>query len=719
MLNSDFTGTMNDVSGPGPARPARALPARNMWRGGAATLLRPMLVAAAWILLTASLITERRTFASAPMPAPAPAAPQQLATEHPPPVEQVRAAHAMVRAWLDRFATPSLSSPESHVAIDRASAVCVILRRHGRAMGVGIDASGDDLMLRRAVGRAMNQTLADPALQALASTLRRADADDAEPAQTQPDPRDDVDLPRLDPEAEARIEALRADLGRSLTLEIEVAGELIPLVGRTLRQMSSKIESGVDGLAIRREQQWSHQFASHLRVTNTLAEPEHLLRNLAISAGMAMSELGGDIGARNDVSFYRFRGVNLAQASPEGPAVELFRGDVLVNIEDVTRENLAHLADGIAQHMLANLWPDPPAPPPGQPPLPRLPMGARGDYSPTADQHQPDFAPPMEQALCAWALLRYAQCEDVDRAQAGNASAAAVHLLRDLAEVHPRELDPRDDPGACAVMLYIVADSPSALSDAMIGELAQTAAQRVFASFDSAGETADFRWRLRGEGEDGADDSQPLSPLAQAMLAGAMARLRAANVEVQGLALPSVDAIRQAIAAAWASVNDANRVALLPWLGWALNDLSRASGRPLEHADDLRRMIEALQRLRITADAQANPENLDVDGGFVLTAETDGQPRPSAQSLRPALWLARALRDERLVPPEQSADAWAGHLRTMRFVMQLAVSKSQAAMFRNPGRTEGGVCASVIDSRQPVAAQALGLVTAVETLQAW
>ena len=51
--------------------------------------------------------------------------------------------------------------------------------------------------------------------------------------------------------------------------------------------------------------------------------------------------------------------------------------------------------------------------------------------------------------------------------------------------------------------------------------------------------------------------------------------------------------------------------------------------------------------------------------------------------------------------------------------MQLAANEVQAAMYRDSGRTRGGVFTSAWDSRQPVAAQALGLLVAVETLQAW
>ena len=56
------------------------------------------------------------------------------------------------------------------------------------------------------------------------------------------------------------------------------------------------------------------------------------------------------------------------------------------------------------------------------------------------------------------------------------------------------------------------------------------------------------------------------------------------------------------------------------------------------------------------------------------------------------------------------------HLATIRFLMQLTVRETSAWSLQNPARAMGGVRAAVWDADQPVAAQALGLLTAVETL---
>ena len=204
-------------------------------------------------------------------------------------------------------------------------------------------------------------------------------------------------------------------------------------------------------------------------------------------------------------------------------------------------------------------------------------------------------------------------------------------VLRDLANVHQREVDPGDDPGACAVLLYIAADSPSIIGDPMIGELVHSAAVRVFRSFDAG---SGFRWTLKAEGAGMV--GQPLWPVSQAMLAGATARVLASKVD--GLAPPPPEVIAKAIESAWSSVNPANRVALLPWSGWAMRDLSAATGQPMLHIADLQQVMKALDQSRALSEP-SNPDSPapDLDGGFALTAERSERPKPTAQSLRPTM----------------------------------------------------------------------------------
>src|SRR5262245_30874468 len=131
---------------------------------------------ATWVLLLAAS-------AGAGTPAPAP-----------PDAADVVRAYQAARQWVDDFKVPDPEEPAARVPIAGSHGVCLVLRQAGRVIATGTDASGDDLMLRRATARALGEVLADPAVAAL--------------------PREMV-----------------TSSGSGLLVELEVAGHLSPLLG--------------------------------------------------------------------------------------------------------------------------------------------------------------------------------------------------------------------------------------------------------------------------------------------------------------------------------------------------------------------------------------------------------------------------------------------------------------------------------------------------------
>ncbi|MHC4591056.1 MAG: hypothetical protein ACYTAQ_17505, partial [Planctomycetota bacterium] len=104
--------------------------------------------------------------------------------------------------------------------------------------------------------------------------------------------------------------------------------------------------------------------------------------------------------------------------------------------------------------------------------------------------------------------------------------------------------------------------------------------------------------------------------------------------------------------------------------------------------------------------------------GLALTG--GGRPAATAQTLRPAAYLAWMVRQPDLTPPAGEAEAALDRvLSTARFVMQLSVREPSLWAYRNPGRALGGIRAAPWDCDQPVPAQALGLVFAAETLASY
>jgi hypothetical protein len=569
--------------------------------------------------------------------------------------------------------------------IANSTGVCIVLRRSGRVLGIGTDVAADDLMMRRAAAQAMSQVLSDQALQGMFARLE-SDKDN--------------------PNRQRDIEQLQREIGRSISIELEVAGKLAPLIGQSLEQMARKLDPGIDGAAMRVNQTWRFAFPSELRSSNTNTEPERMLESLVLMSSFPLRDVR-TISQRSDVGIYSFRSTTLSQSGPDRLPQQLFRGDTIVPQAAVTREAVAALADGIARHLIESMWPEPAQDESGTRLHQPQPVGLMGDYQVVSDQHQPLFAPPLDQALAAFALHRYAKIPECDDSTAGLAMHHALRIMRELAQVTDREIDPLSQPLACAAIVYAVSELPALRTDPVVGPLFRNASQIVVNSISESGafRTADM-----------SDKPSAVPPMSQAMLAGALVRLLSMNED--SLARLDREMVRSALDAAWASAPKPQLVDLLPWIGWAEAEFARFTGAPLGHEEDVRLLLDMIEQSWIGGD-RSGP--LDLHGGMAFVSSTlsaDSSPRATSQTLRPAAWVCSVPGDPLYAPVVASpAKLKEGNLATMRFLMQLTLRDPAPVPLRNPKRAIGGVRQSPWDSTQPVAAQALGLLAAAEHLK--
>ena len=563
-----------------------------------------------------------------------------------PDAADVVAAYLAARAWVDNFDLPAPTDRAATVAIGDASGVCVILRHGGRVIGIGTDTAGDGLMVRRATGRALSEVLGDPAVAAL--------------------PAGQV-----------------AGTGRALTLQLEVAGSLVPLRGRTFADIAGQLDPGLDGVAIRRGEQLAMLFPARVRANNTAGRLERLLPALAVDVGLAVMPLP-ELARRFDVSLYRFRTIDLAQATPRGQPFQRTRGDVLVLDEAVTRASIEQLARGIADHLTESFA------------QVGDPVGLMGTYRPSSDRYKPLIAPPLEQALAAWALTRYGGLPNLDAETAAQVHGLSGRILEDLSVVAPGETDPLLSAVACAAVVHAALEHPTFLAGDRVPRLFHEAAARVRSGWTQHGGFIDV------------DEQVSVPPHARALIASAMSRLLAA-----GMAAIDDSTARGALDAAWASVPPHGRVALLPWIGWGEADYAAATGRPVAAAP-LRELRDLLDAARLDTVALVKAGGPDLAGGFELTRHRRGLA--TSQTLRPAAMLAWMIRHPDFTPPDEASPALGRMLQTMRFITQLAVRDSLLWSCPDPARAAGGIRQATWDWDQPVPAQALALVTAVEML---
>lgn len=459
------------------------------------------------------------------------------------------AAFLRAREWLDADSLPAPASPESGIPLAGVEGVCVLLRLDGRLVGAGQDADRDDRMLRRAVGRAVADALADSTIAA----VREAAGD--------------------------RVTV-------RLSLEIELAGPLRPLLGRTILEAAERVTPGIDGLALRRGERVERAFPSRLLASDLAARPDANLVSLLRAAGLPPRDLD-EFEASERVSLARFATIRLREPRPgEAPGVVTRAGRTL-DLSEVTRESTQALANRLVAKLAAQVV---------ERDRSDASAGAAllGPYNPTADAHDPPLAGIASTAHAAVALAEASHATFLPEALRATAAAkaralaaavlAAARAPTDVAEAGKDETSER---------------APARLGPQWIA-MAIRAQRRAAGEAASATETAadsDFRALLAevsarpNGGATGATDGEaviePLRPEAVAWIAAACA----AGAEPD-------DGIRAAAIIDSLLARSEARPAMLEVLA-PLSLAARAPGFPAERRSGVQRVArETLDELR-------------------------------------------------------------------------------------------------------------------------
>ncbi|MHC4808924.1 MAG: hypothetical protein ACYTEV_00975, partial [Planctomycetota bacterium] len=209
--------------------------------------------------------------------------------------------------WLEAFDVPDPEADAARVPVPGATAVRVALRARGRVVGEAVDmvplfgpesrdedavARRRDLLVRRTTGGAMAASLSDRVI----ASLRDVVGD---------------------------------SLGTRLTLEIELAGPLVPLAGLRLADVAMQLEPGLDGLALRWEDRVAMRFPAAMIADATASDLTRVLPALASELGLPLvgyEELRDRFGVR----LHRFRTLHFVQRKPGASPAPRIRGQELV-----------------------------------------------------------------------------------------------------------------------------------------------------------------------------------------------------------------------------------------------------------------------------------------------------------------------------------------------------------------------------------------------------
>lgn len=567
--------------------------------------------------------------------------------------DAVLAVFGMVRGWVDRGATPS----EPVAGLPASWVTSVVIRSGGRIVGQDTAVAQNLAETKRTV-----QVAAERA-------IRRA-------------------VSRLEGEPDAlRPTRLREGLARAqLSIELTPAPPVPVPEDIDLALLDDWVRQGVEGVLVahgggRAARTPGQMLASGRGPTASVVG---MVSELAEDPAVALRPLE-DLFDRG-YEFSLFTVVHAAQTRPGGAPLMLHRsGHVAGPI--ASEADLHELAWSIAEHLMRREWPG----------VER--HGLRGDYDPVTGRYDQNIAPPFAQAFAAEALLRYADAPGVSPERSARSRAAAEAILSALGVVERGELAPWGEPVSAAASLAALA---------RLDKLSIDRADELRALRDRCLHT------LRGafDAKRGFDPMIPVNArgvVSRGLVAMAVFEPwdRDAHLERAGGAIRSV----------YRDIEPSRLLSVMPDLGWADIELARARGADPASGPALRSLRESLYDLELRAGDLVDADR-DLRGGLVL--DTESSPLPTWQGVRAVALLATMLGEPSLtVGTSRSGEAPGSIMRLLgmlRFLKQLAAEERIGHMYAEPGVAVGGVRASLWDQRMPLAASAVGLSAASETL---
>jgi hypothetical protein len=574
------------------------------------------------------------------------AAPQPTAA--PPSPDNTFAAYRLVEGWIRNWSVPDAVGADPGAA----PAAAVTLRLGGVVTGRGTSVApdGTSSALRAAAREAVDE--ADRRTPAGQDALRDA--------------------------------ALIQDAART-TISLELSGALIPFEPKTYSEAAVVAAPGLEGVAVRIGDRVQAMF------------PGTML-SMGLGAGEAMaalvSKVSGEVtlglkqpaelSKSHGAVFYRFRVSHVAQPAPGSAPIFLLRGGRLVERKEVEAAGLKELAAGLATNLQLRRWPGAER------------YGLVGTLLPTVGRCEPEFAGPVDQAIAALALLRYATMPGTNASVANPGRQFGIDLLHSIAVVESGEIDPASDPAAAgACVLALVEAGPKSLdTDPQLLGLLNMCIPTLLASVDAE----------HGFSEGVRDEARPL------VCAGLAALARWCEQDEEA------DRARAAVRAVYRETPATQLVGRMPWLGWAERDLAGIEGpeAKIPAAVALREMRELVWKHQLTG-ADAGAEAPDLVGGIVFTSARN--PLPTWQCARPLAFVATMLGDLRLTEPAETTPELGKLVGSLRFLRQLAADSAVCHMYQDRARGLWGVRAAVWDQHMPPDAESLTLLTVTETLR--
>lgn len=553
--------------------------------------------------------------------------------------------YGLIDVWVRAWDLPAAESPQA--LGEPLCAAVVTLRLDGRVFGRGSAASPDPdpMLLWEATSEAINSANS-----------------------------------KLTNERDAMWEAFIRELTQRITITVELGDALVPISPSELSLPGFGYSPGSMGFAARLGEECD-TIGSEAQLTNR-ADPARTAGALALTlsndSGLVMQP--PETLSEQGFVFYRWLPTTLTQPAPGLGAVFADRGGRIIESSEISVRSIGVFADQLAMHMRARLWEG------------VEDYGFVGTLDPITGKAESAFAGPFEQALGAYALLRYGR-NGADSSQR-EAVVAGRDVLRDLGRVEQRETEPWTDPLGACMSLIALSELPleMVLGDKDLGVLRTRSLETLDGLYSE---------------KDGFDSSLPVFShglIAHALSVSAKLDPR----DRTGLAASAIGRV-------FLETEPTQLVGQMPFLAWAQLEHTGDSGE-IPTRSVLRQMRELVWDHQLRR-ADLDWVDRDLAGGIVFTSAK--APLPSWSGLRPLAAIATMLGDERLTPGsaiEGEVPIQIGRLvESVRFVRQLAAEGEIMHMYGEAQAARYGVRMALWDQRMPIESSAMALLMLSET----
>lgn len=455
-----------------------------------------------------------------------------------------------------------------------------------------------------------------------------------------------------------------------ITLSVELAQELVPMSEDALAQHGLGLSQGVHALAMRLGERAEIVTADEMFTLGIAMDRAAYSMATELSGDGAMSLASiGELLSRG-YEFARCEPIWIAQSTEGRGGVFIDRGGRVIEESAIGLTSVRSMADQLASFLVAQRWPGSEA------------YGMVGSRDVISGRSNPEVAPIYEQALVAYALMKYA--DDMNDPNKLAAREFAMDLLSAIAEVQPGEPAPWDDQIASAACMLAFTEYGFGLRPDTFETLERRCSEtlnKIYTPIDGFAST--------------------LPPAAQGLVAHALVKINHEHAE-------------HAVRAVFRDTQPGELVAQMPFLGWAEFEL--AKGKEQVPASEALNQMRAFVWGHQLGKADLDWRDRDYIGSVVFTKGTNRLP--GSENIRPIAFLCSMLGDPRLtqgtIADFEVASEIGRVAASMRFVNQLMVDDTSSFLSRAPQRSIGGVRQSLTDWNASPVSSALALLAAME-----